>query len=101
MSHLAKLIATALLAFMLLAGVGMYFGYRVVVESKDQSTANHALLRVLLGVSGCTIDDTAERCHQRQLDRSDVEGVKRIADVECRIRRALDGLPSETLCVPR
>jgi hypothetical protein len=72
------------------AGVG---GYNVIVQSKRQSEYNESLLRVVLAVSGCTTEDTPEACQQRQVDRAAAEGVQRIADVDCRFRRALARLP--------
>jgi len=100
MNRAANAAVVIVVALMLFVGAGMYLGYQVVVQSKDQAESNGALLRVLLATTGCTLADTPAQCAARQAERSHTEGVQRIADIDCRLRRALAGLPPAALCGP-
>jgi hypothetical protein len=60
------------------------------------------VLRIVVAVTGCTTEDTAEQCRQRLRDGSTAEGARRTAEVDCLTRRALAGLPAPippTTCV--
>jgi hypothetical protein len=57
--------------------------------SKDNAT----LLRVILAVTGCTAEDTAEQCSQRIVVATAAQGTGRIAEIDCRVRLALANLP--------
>jgi hypothetical protein len=100
MNRAANAVMVIVGALLMFVGAGMYLGYQVVIQSKEQAESNGTLLRVLLAVSGCTAEDTPEECTERQAERSRLEGVLRVADVDCRLRRALAGLPPATVCVP-
>jgi len=101
--YAAKAFAMFALILTLTVGVISYGGYQIIVQSKESTHSNGALLRILLAVSGCTTADTPDVCRQRQIDRSVAEGAARIADVDCRLRVALAGkpplAPGQT-CVP-
>lgn len=68
----------------------------------DQSQRNETLLRIVLAITGCTVDDTPEACAQRVGTASQAEGNRRIVEVDCRIRRALAGQPPPegNVCIP-
>lgn len=52
------------------------------------------ILRIVVAVTGCTIEDTPESCRKKLADNSTAEGARRITEVDCITRRALAGLPA-------
>lgn len=76
-------------------------GYQLLQQGTDTAKVNRSMLLVLLAVSGCTTSDSPAECSARQTDRSRLEGQRRVADVECRIRAALAGKPpTPGACIP-
>lgn len=62
---------------------------------KDQE----AILRIILAVTGCTVADTTEQCQAKAA----AGGARNIAEVDCRVRLAVAGLPAPDkgqTCVP-
>jgi hypothetical protein len=103
MNPVARIFFVVVAVVTFTVGAVSYGGYRIIIQSKEQSQFNGSLLRILLGVSGCTVNDTPQACAQRQADRSLREGRQRVADVDCRIRRALARQPSppaDAACSP-
>lgn len=63
-------------------------------ENTDLIRDVHKLLEVVLAVTSCTEEDTPAQCRERITNSSQVEGQRRILEVDCRLRRALAGLPA-------
>lgn len=63
-------------------------------ENEKQIDNAAASLRVILAVTGCTVEDTSPECLGRIQAASTAEGDRRIAEVDCVTRRAVAGLPA-------
>ncbi len=73
------------LLFVVVAGSWYYFNEGLKTNAQS--------LRVMLAITECTAEDTPAECRHRQDAREKEEGVARVAEVDCRVRRALAGLP--------
>lgn len=74
-----------------------------LAQIKAIAESNTSILRVVLAVTGCTVEDTAEQCGKRSADNGRAAAAVSIADIDCRIRRALANKPAPAageVCVP-
>lgn len=93
---IAAVIGTAIVVVMLLVGtVGNTESVKRQSEENGRLLEDTAaILRVVLAVTGCTVNDTAKECAARTAANSGAgtEGI--LAEIDCRIRRAVDRLPA-------
>lgn len=100
----AIILTAAVVASMVGAGIAAWQGTRTnqlaiekaAREAEDatkQSERNEAILRIILAVTGCRLEDTPEQCAERIHQANLREGERRISETECRFRAALAGKP--------
>ena len=91
--NLPRTLAIVVVIVLVGAMAGLGVGGIALYQGRGQLRSNATLLKVVLAVAGCTEHDTPAQCTQRQVDKAKAEGSSRVADVDCRIRLALAGLP--------
>lgn len=68
-------------------------------ENFDSLKGQEAILRIILAVTGCTIEDSVEQCQAK----AKAYGAANIIEVDCRVRLAVAGAPAPergSSCVP-
>lgn len=94
LSPLLRGVAVFLVALTVSTSLAVGGALFLVLQTRNQSRYNADLMKIMVSVSGCTVDDAPAGCTQKQKDRATAEGHVRVLDVECRIRLALAGHPS-------